>query len=496
MTRKAAVFALAFLLVCASNLVVHSESQLAWAEGATGATSTDSELATVTEVHGNVFRRPIVENISRNLGRTVPLAKGDSLAELMQVGTGPDSWCELNWHNIIVRIWGDTVIQIQPHQRVLYLAKGELLVRQKKDAVGKLTIWSPVLKARLDGTTVVFQHTPTFSRFSVLEGSVELRNLIDEAVLTLRPGVVYEVLTPFEDREKYGMGSPKRTKDEAIKLFWLPFDPFWENKPPQHPTDGDFDWKVEDQKLDDMPNKFVNASIRSMELFRTPKSMSSLSILDCGAIINLYPLMSKFKTTLDSENLIQSEFLALPPICHPTTNTDIKSPLSLRNTLFGKAVRINLGPSYVKFKVGKELGYQYSMPTAADAEAMLKAELKAATGGTTKPKLPPMQPPKKNYTTAEIRGFMRRIDSADLMTQREIQKFREETDIKYKSMLADLERQQQSGMSASVFAVHKAKIDEWKESQKPLEDKLVEKSDKFKYHLEYWKQQLKLRGEK
>lgn len=442
----------------------------------------------VTEIDGNVFKREIIDLVSRGLGRTTPLKLEDALVENTQVGTGPGSRCELSWPSIKARLGGDTVLQIQPDKRIVYLAKGEVLIRQQKDSAGKLTIWSPVLRATLLGTTVIMQQTPTVTRFTVLEGSVELRNLVDEGVLILRPGVVYEYISPFE--KPYVSDAPKNSKDEAIRQFWLPFDPFWEKKPPEHPVEGDFNWTLEGKRLDEPSPNVFNENMAPLELFQTPRSLSRIWILDCGRI-NLHPLLSKFKEPIDSASMIQNEFIQLPTICHPSTHPSVDNAMKLRNNLLGKSVMVTLGPSKVKFKVGKELGYQYSMPHAPSVP-----DTTTSDKSKTPPKKPPLAPPKKNYTVAQMRAFAKRLQRAYLLKMKAAETQKKQSEIQYNAMLEQLNGEAQQGLSPSVLEARKAKIEEWKSRQSPEYDKIVEDADKFKFHYEYWKQQIELKGEK
>ncbi|MBX9695148.1 MAG: hypothetical protein K2Z81_22370, partial [Cyanobacteria bacterium] len=65
--RKAVAGSIAALMFCGSTAVGGSNSSMCWAQGtdATGTKAAESDTATVTEVHGNVFRRPIIDNIAR-----------------------------------------------------------------------------------------------------------------------------------------------------------------------------------------------------------------------------------------------------------------------------------------------------------------------------------------------------------------------------------------------------------------------------------------------
>lgn len=163
--------------------------------GIAGTQNSDPSTARVTEAKGTVYRRGFVDSNKEIWGNPEPAAKGDSLHEGMQLGTGTKSWAQLTWEHCKTRAWSNSVFAVAPNQRLVYVVGGEVLFQLDKKRPNKqeYMIWTNLLQARVKGTTVLVQSTPDNSKISVLEGTIDVVNRIDKSVMTLKPGVVYEI---------------------------------------------------------------------------------------------------------------------------------------------------------------------------------------------------------------------------------------------------------------------------------------------------------------
>ena len=158
----------------------------------------DSNNAILTDAHNTVFKRDFIDWDREKWGDPLPAKIGDLLKEGMQVGTGNESWAQISWPKVTTRTWENSVVSIAPNKRIVYLRDGEMLFqRDNKQHQDQFTyvIWTKVLQVRVRGTTLLVQSTPDYSRVSVLEGDVDVVNRLDNSVVNIKPGVVYEVRT-------------------------------------------------------------------------------------------------------------------------------------------------------------------------------------------------------------------------------------------------------------------------------------------------------------
>lgn len=216
--------------------------------------------AQLTEAHGLVYKRGFQDWRKELWDDPIPAAKGDTLTEGMQIGTGAESWAQLAWPNITTRAWSNSVYAIAPSRRLVYLTGGEMLYHLDKHRKDKdpYYVWTNLLQARIRGTTVLFQCTKNVSRITVLEGVITVLNRKDHSVVELKPGVVYEV------RDK----SCPDAKQETSTLTPI-------TRAHQKPT----------------------------ELFSTKNTIASISEIDVQAIAD-HPLLKSFDSPLSSLPLI------------------------------------------------------------------------------------------------------------------------------------------------------------------------------------------------
>lgn len=327
----------------------------------------DKRAVILTEVHGNVFKRGFIDFIRQIFGDPTPAKLNDKLHDGTQVGTGSDSWAQLTWPEVIARTWANTVVQIMPNKRIVYLADGEMLFRLKKDsdASSDYSIWTKVLQTRVRGTSLILQRTPNVTRLTVLEGHVEVKNLIDQSELALGPGAVYEVRTPFE--------KPKENKNEDGTKKPVEQTQWDENFQPvsprrlvigESPTKTS-DW-TEDAKALQLPANELSMPIEEIDLFKTPSSQSCLKVADAQSLSD-NPLLKDFPEKIDSAQLIEDTLKKLPDVCFRDRLSKVGNPLAERNRLLGKEASVSCGPAGTGIKVGSDLGYQFALPSPVKA---------------------------------------------------------------------------------------------------------------------------------
>jgi hypothetical protein len=278
------------------------------------ASSVAPSTALLTEAHGNVFKRDFTDWTRETMSDPIPAAVGDTLHEGMQVGTGDKSWAQLKWRNMCARAWANSVYAIAPNQRLVYLVGGEMLYQLDKNRKDKSNyfVWTNLLQARIRGTTVLFQATKEKSRITVLEGTVEVFNKVDRSVVTLTPGVVYEVAM------KKGAETPAGTAPAAAA-----------------------------QEL----TNISSSKSQSVPVFDTAKTISSVTAVDPAAVLS-HPLLTSFDTPLASLPLVNTAMTTVQGLLDTTTGTlkDVVNGLLKDN--FG----ILTAPRALSYNLGNDVG--------------------------------------------------------------------------------------------------------------------------------------------
>jgi hypothetical protein len=264
---------------------------------------TDAKL---TEAHGDVYKRTFVDWTKEALGDPSPASVGEILNEGMQIGTGEKSWAQLQWRHMSARAWANSVYAIAPNQRLVYLVSGEMLYQLDKNRGEKSPyfVWTNLLQARIRGTTVLFQATKTVSRITVLEGTVEVLNKIDHSVVTITPGVVYEIST----------------------------------------KDG-----VAPQTSEALTNISLASSVAT-PIFETSRERSTASVIDPMAIMN-HPLLREFESPLPSLPLVTD---AISSIQSRIENAG-KNLLPVISSVLKDSLTITSVPRKLSYTIGSEL---------------------------------------------------------------------------------------------------------------------------------------------
>jgi FecR protein len=301
-------------------------------------------IASITSLHGTVFKRGFVDWGKELWGEPESAVVNDKLREGMQIGTGNESWAEVAWPNVKTRAWSNTVFAIAPNKRLVYLTGGEMLFRldkNRKDKDQSYYIWTKVLQARIRGTTVLVQAKGDRTRFTVMEGTVEVTNRLDHSKVTIKPGVVYEVigykkLGAAKDSDAQGADKYRPTL-ESVSV-----------PPSVPPTIGK-----------DMTDILYDSADKSkIPLFQD--SMSSTNIYPSNSEVLRHHPLNTAGGEIDSMSLISGEQGGLPGF-NPNIPLRLADQTRLNNVV-ANAVKVNAVPTNVDYFVGDIIGKTLAMP--------------------------------------------------------------------------------------------------------------------------------------
>lgn len=333
------------------------------ANGAVGANPALSRdvTATLTAKHGTVFKREFRDWNREEWGEPAPCEVSDQLREGMQIGTGNESWAEVTWPNVKTRAWANTVFAVAPNKRLVYLTGGEMLFRLDKHRKDKddYYIWTKVLQARIRGTTVLVQAKGPVTRFTVMEGTVEVTNRLDKSRAVLHPGAVWEVK---------GYNLSKRSPMPSVN---------------ESNSQGDSNYKpaplAVPKSFDSAINEITYDSINYLPVFQDKYASSNVYASNKDALLN-HPLISVGET-IDSLPLIQDAQRDLPGF---NKMLPIKLADNARLTkVISSAVELTCVPTKANYFIGQSIGREVKMPATVgelqpDGLVMNPATLRAA----------------------------------------------------------------------------------------------------------------------
>jgi hypothetical protein len=295
-------------------------------------------VATLTAKSGDVFKRDFVDWEKEVWGEPTPANANDKLHEGMQIGTGKNSWAEVSWPNVKTRAWANTVFAVAPNKRLVYLTGGEMLFRldkKRKDKDQAYYIWTKVLQARIRGTTVLVQAKGPVTRFTVLEGVVDITNRLDHSRATIKPGVVYEIV---------GYKTPGTSSSTTYK-------------PQALPAPKRIDGSVTDILYD-------SSDKGKTPLFQDQYSSSNIYVANSEALKN-HPLVKEAGGLIDSIDLIQSEQKDLPGF-NPLLPIRLADSGRLNKIMTG-SVSLEAVPANADYFVGQSVGKTVKLPQSASA---------------------------------------------------------------------------------------------------------------------------------
>ncbi|GEM_PF-1561877 len=330
-----------------------------WANPASSAHAAADSSGILTEVKGNVYTRGFTDESKQLWGNPLPANKGDAVVDGMQVGTGDDSWTQCTFKHVTARAWENSVYMVSPKQKLVYLVGGELLFNLDKHRPDKssYSVWTKYLHATVRGTTLLVQSTSDGSRISVLEGTIDVTNRVDQSVVTLTPGSVYEV----------------KAKDEAKKTSVLPAD--------YGVTDSAFismsRTAQEDLGLAGTLNAFggkvdltasqpIDITLPSLDPIVLFDSLSTTVLGELTSLQQVlnHPLLSSFETPLASLPLIQQE---MPALKSPMHLTQLQNATSLFKSLEVRQVPLtreyNIGSDTLGKLKDRQVAIQHWAPT-------------------------------------------------------------------------------------------------------------------------------------
>ncbi len=283
--------------------------------------SDDGNIGKLTEVKGVVYTRGFRDSNREIWGDPINAKVGDTVCDGMQVGTGQKSWSQVNWKHVTARAWENSVYMVAPSQKLVYLVGGEILFNLDKHRKDKTpySIWTKYLHASVRGTTLLVQTEPGLSRVTVLEGTIDVTNRLDNSVVTLTPGVVYEVKAKESSEEKKVENiSMNSTDTPLLSSNTTAFECLALDS-----TKSAFMGKV-DLNQTQLLN-LSNVNLNPLVLFDSLTSLSLATLLNVDQIL-LHPLLSSFDSTLQSLPLIKEEL----PVIHELSTDGILKCLELR----------------------------------------------------------------------------------------------------------------------------------------------------------------------
>lgn len=322
----------------------------ALASAKASAAPTDARL---TEAHGAVYKRTFTDWTREALGDPQTAVVGDVLHEGMQVGTGDRSWAQLSWQHLNARAWANSVYAISPNRRLVYLVGGELLYQLDKNRKDKSAyfVWTNLLQARIRGTTVLFQATKTTSRITVLEGTVEVLNKVDRSVVTLKPGVVYEISA------KPQAGAPDKVSSSS----------------PDAPTP--------------VLTTISQAASPVVPVFETAKTIASVASIDPLAVMN-HPLIRNFETPLPSLPLVRDAMTNVQALLETATAPILDTTAKLLRDNFAvqivpRALSYTLGSEVANIATFSPGAFDYFAPTGNIPQASPLISSRLPVGSVT-----------------------------------------------------------------------------------------------------------------
>lgn len=310
-------------------------------------TSAPADCGRLTEVKGHVFKRGFKDENKEVWCDPVNAQVGDLVSDGMQVGTGEKSWTQCTWKHVTARAWENSVYMISPKQKLVYLVGGELLFNLDKHRSDKTpySIWTKYLHATVRGTTLLVQSTENGSKVSVLEGTVDVLNRLDNSVVTLTPGVVYEVTakdkpTSSSEVDKTSFKSPGIT-DSAYIASQLTGNEQLGLRGTLEAFAG---------KIDLTSNNTIDLGIVNVNPVVLFDSLTSTTIATLTSVnqVLIHPLLSEvFDSPLASLPLIKSEM--------PLVKADVVTHPALGVNEIFKGISVQQVPILTSYSIGSDL---------------------------------------------------------------------------------------------------------------------------------------------
>jgi len=318
-----------------------------------------TDTGQLTEVKGTVYKRGFADVNREVWCDPIPAATGDAVSDGMQVGTGSNSWTQCTWKHVTARAWENSVYMVSPKQKLVYLVGGELLFNLDKHRPDKkpYSIWTKYLHATVRGTTLVVQSTPDGSKVSVLEGTVDVTNRLDNSVITLTPGVVYEVKSKGGDEKPIAEMS---NNDGVTDGAFAGRTPAMEHLALQGTLEA-FAGKVD--LLNNSPLNLSIVNLNPVVLFDSLTSTTIATLTSLDQIL-LHPLLSTaFDSPLGSLPLIKSEMPILKSelLKGPAGVTEVFRNLSIQQVPVLTAYSI--GSDAIGKLREKEVSFRHWAPT-------------------------------------------------------------------------------------------------------------------------------------
>lgn len=215
--QAASVALLAILSACAGTGFVYAETP------GMGKSFALNVIACLVQQKGIVEKAEPSNAAMTELRPFASCQLNDQLAEGTVIRTGQSSFAKIQWSegrskDLATNIFPKSLIRISAQHRTVYLSSGAIAFK-KDPAASEYLVETKRLQARIRGTTIRLQCTPTEDRLIVLETvtkGVEVKNKLDGSGITLTPGVEFVVRGSITD---YGAIPPAvYEQNKSMKL--------------------------------------------------------------------------------------------------------------------------------------------------------------------------------------------------------------------------------------------------------------------------------------
>jgi hypothetical protein len=272
----------------------------------------DEASAKIVDTRGEVYKKGFVD-WDKDLWEAPQAAKpGEDLLDGMQVLCADKSQAELACGAASVHTGEKTRLAVSAERKLAYLIEGECVFskdRQRKDKKD-FFLCTKLLQAKLTHGSILVQSNAGLSRLTVLDGSADILNKLDESIVRLEPGVILELRVPI--------AKPGGPLSEISSTVLPPVD-----------------------------------------LFQTSKITSALRIVD-PALLLKHPLLNGLSKEPENKPAIVEFFQAMQVRMEPLLQKNADK--NLLNMILLTNATIVAPPVAFKYKIGPLVGSAFLLP--------------------------------------------------------------------------------------------------------------------------------------
>lgn len=267
--------------------------------------------ARITETGGEVYKKGFVD-WEKDLWKPAQAAQaGEELQEGMQILCGDHSRAALACGAASVRCGEKTRLAFSADRKLAYLMDGEAIFsKDRKKDKSDFFVSTKLIQAKVSDANILMQTNAETSRVTVLEGSVDVINKLDESMVHLEPGVVLEV---------------KSASAKAASGF----------------------------------HELRSGELPLVDLFQTSKTLSSLFIAD-PKLLQAHQLFACFGAPLQDAAIIARNLKSIEERTAPLLRD--KGDKDLLNMLLLSNATIIAPPASLKYKIGPLVGTAFLLP--------------------------------------------------------------------------------------------------------------------------------------